>query len=88
MSNTAAPAPRTPAARRYTARALRGSAELVRYAAVLVLVVVGVAYLNTGTGPHVDGPGWVAGVLILAGLGIDRLAIILHAAGDRLDRTH
>ncbi|MFC8873212.1 hypothetical protein [Streptomyces ardesiacus] len=71
-------------ARRRTARAVRGTGSTVRIAAPLGPIAAVLLNLEPGT-LHLDMPGSHLVVILLAGLGVDRLGMLLHAVGDHIE---
>lgn len=70
------------------ARALVGAAQALTLASYLGIVLVLLATIAPEGMPRFDGPLWGATVLCMALLGVDRIAMLLHAAGTRIDRSH
>ena len=73
-------------ARRRTARTVRGVGETVRIAAPVVPIAVVLLHLDTVDGPHLDLPLLHLVVVLLAGLGVDRLGLLLLDLGHHIER--
>ncbi|MEW1867025.1 hypothetical protein AB0420_02305 [Streptomyces caelestis] len=72
-------------ARRRTARTVRGTGSAVRTTAPLGPIAIVLLNLEPGS-LRLDMPGWHLVVVLLAGLGVDRLGMLLHDAGDHIER--
>lgn len=72
-------------ARRHTARAVRGTGDVVRAAAPAGPIAAVLLNLEPGS-LHLDMPGWHVVVVLLAGLGVDRLGLLLHDLGSHIER--
>ncbi|WP_330349723.1 hypothetical protein [Streptomyces sp. NBC_00582] len=77
---------RTSPARRRTARAVRGTGDAVRAAAPLGPLAAVLLSIDTADGPHLDMPLLHLVVVMLAGLGVDRLGLLLHDLGRHIER--
>jgi hypothetical protein len=75
----------TSPARRRTARTARGVGIAVRIAAPLGPIVA-LLLSMPGGGFHPELPGWHLVVVMLAGLGVDRLGLMLLDLGDHIER--
>ncbi|BDH04884.1 hypothetical protein [Streptomyces seoulensis] len=73
-------------ARRRTARAVRAAGDVARTAAPVGPVVVMVLHLDADGGLHLTLPLLHLVVVLLAGLGIDRLGLWLLDLGHHIDR--
>lgn len=76
---------RTSPGRRRTARAVRGTGDAVRAAAPVGPIAVVLLSLEPGR-LHLDMPGWHLVVVLLAGLGVDRIGLLLHDLGRHIER--
>ncbi|CAL9593162.1 hypothetical protein SUDANB1_05266 [Streptomyces sp. enrichment culture] len=76
----------TSPARRRTARAVRGTGVAVRIAAPLGPIVALLLSMQPGGGFRPELPGWHLVVVMLAGLGVDRLGLMLLDLGDHIER--
>ncbi|GAA3527694.1 hypothetical protein [Streptomyces osmaniensis] len=73
-------------ARRRTARAVRAAGDVVRTAAPVGPIVVVLLHLDTVDGPRLDLPLLHLVVVLLAGLGVDRLGLLLLDLGRHIER--
>ena len=81
MNHTTSPA------RRRTARAVRGLGVTVRFTAPLGPIVALLLAIEPGGEFRPDMPGWHLVVVMLAGLGVDRLGLMLLSLGDHIEHA-
>lgn len=77
---------RTSPARRRTARTVCGVGVAVRITAPLGPIVALLLSIEPGGGFRPDLPGWHLVVVMLAGLGVDRLGLMLLDLGAHIER--
>jgi hypothetical protein len=73
-------------ARRRTARAVRAAGDVLRTAAPVGPIVVVLFHIDTVDGPHLALPLLHLFVVLLAGLGVDRLGLLLLDLGHHIER--